>query len=71
MKTGVRSVRDSIARTVSNRSADTTANQEMFTTPNMVAAGDDVVDLHEFRDEDDQSPTDCPSQTCFDVTIGP
>ncbi len=43
----------------------------MFTTPNVVAAGDDVIDLHEFRYEDDQSPTDYPSQTCFDVTIGP
>ncbi len=43
----------------------------MFTTPNVVAAGDDVIDLQEFRDEDNQSPTDYPSQTCFDVTIGP
>ncbi len=43
----------------------------MFTTPNVVTAGDDVIDLHEFRYEDDQSPTDYPSQTCFDVTIGP
>ena len=47
------------------------ANQEIFTTPNIVAAGDYVIDLHEFRYEDDQSPANYPSQTCFDVTIGP
>jgi len=47
------------------------ANQEVFTTPNIVAAGDYVIDLHEFRYEDDQSPANYPPQTCFDVTIGP
>jgi hypothetical protein len=47
------------------------ANQEIFTTPNIVAAGDYVIDLHEFRYQDDQSPANYPSQTCFDVTIGP
>lgn len=47
------------------------ANQEIFTTPNIVAAGDYVIDLHEFRYEDDQSPANYPSRTCFDVTIGP
>ena len=47
------------------------ANQEIFTTPNVVAAGDYVITLHEFRYEDDMSPANYPSQTCFDVTIGP
>jgi K319L-like, PKD domain len=47
------------------------ANREIFTTPNIVAAGDYVIDLHEFRYEDDQSPANYPSRTCFDVTIGP
>jgi hypothetical protein len=47
------------------------ANQEIFTTPNVVAAGDYVITLHEFRYEDDLSPANYPSRTCFDVTIGP
>ncbi|MFQ5548362.1 MAG: Ig-like domain-containing protein [Woeseia sp.] len=47
------------------------ANQEIFTTPNVVAAGDYVIDLHEFRYEDDMSPANYPSRTCFDVTISP
>ena len=47
------------------------ANQEIFTTPNVVAAGNYVITLHEFRYEDDMSPVNYPSQTCFDVTIGP
>lgn len=47
------------------------ANQEVFTTPNAVAPGDYVIDLHEFRYEDDLSPANYPSRTCFDVTIGP
>ena len=47
------------------------ANQEVFTTPNVVAAGDYVITLYEFRYEDDMSPANYPSQTCFDVTIGP
>jgi hypothetical protein len=47
------------------------ANQEIFTTPNVVVAGDYVIDLSEFRYEDDLSPVNYPSQTCFDVTIGP
>jgi hypothetical protein len=47
------------------------ANQEIFTTPNVVVAGDYVIDLSEFRYEDDLSPVNYPPQTCFDVTIGP
>jgi hypothetical protein len=43
-----------------------TPNSEIAT--GQLAAGDYVVDLNEFRHEDDQSPGDYPEQVCFDVS---
>ena len=45
------------------------ANQEIFTTPNVLPAGDYVMALVEFRYQDEDSPADYPAQTCFDVTV--
>jgi hypothetical protein len=45
------------------------ANQEIFTTPNVLPAGDYVMALVEFRYQDEDSPVDYPAQTCFDVTV--
>lgn len=47
------------------------ANEEIFTTANILAAGEYVMDLVEFRYQDDQTPANYPPQTCFDVTVGP
>jgi hypothetical protein len=45
------------------------ANQEIFTTPNVLPAGDYVMALVEFRYQDEDSPVGYPAQTCFDVTV--
>jgi hypothetical protein len=45
------------------------ANEEVFTLD--LAAGEYVLDLVEFRYQDDQSPADYPARTCFDVAVGP
>jgi hypothetical protein len=47
------------------------ANQEIFTTPSAMAAGDYVMALVEFRYQDEESPADFPERTCFDVTVTP
>lgn len=47
------------------------ANQETFTTPNVLAAGDYVMDLVEFRHTDEDSDADFPEQSCFDMTVTP
>lgn len=47
------------------------ANQEVFTTPNELPAGEYVMALVEFRYQDEQTPPDYPPRTCFDVTVGP
>lgn len=50
------------------------ANEEIFTTENVLVAGDYVMALVEFRYQDQEAPltpSDYPSQTCFDVTISP
>jgi hypothetical protein len=43
-------------------------NQEVATTF-MLATGNYVLDINEFRYADPDSPQDYPDQTCFDVTI--
>lgn len=45
------------------------ANSEYFVTPNVLAAGDYVMDLVEFRHTDEDSDAGFPSRSCFDVTI--
>ena len=47
------------------------ANQEIFTTPSAMAAGDYVMSLVEFRYQDEESPADFPERTCFDLTVTP
>jgi len=47
------------------------ANEEVFTTPNALAAGDYVMALTEFRYHDEESPADYPARTCFDVSVSP
>ncbi|MEX2122713.1 MAG: hypothetical protein WD795_02390 [Woeseia sp.] len=47
------------------------ANEEIFTTANVLAAGDYAMALVEFRYQDEESPANYPAQTCFDVSIGP
>jgi hypothetical protein len=47
------------------------ANEEIFTTANVLAAGDYVMALVEFRYQDEESPADYPARTCFDVSISP
>jgi hypothetical protein len=46
------------------------ANSEVTSTP-VLAAGDYVLSLVEFRYSDEDSPQGFPEQICFDVTIGP
>lgn len=48
-----------------------TANEEVFTTSNVLEPGDYVMALVEFRYRDDASPDDYPSRTCFDVSVAP
>lgn len=45
------------------------ANEEVFTTPDPLPAGDYVMDLNEFRYEDPDTATDFPARSCFDVTV--
>ncbi len=45
-----------------------TPNSEVTTSGGQLAAGDYVVDLNEFRHEDDDSPGNFPEQVCFDVS---
>jgi hypothetical protein len=45
------------------------ANEEAFTLN--LAAGDYVLDLVEFRYQDEESPADYPARACFDVTVMP
>jgi hypothetical protein len=45
------------------------ANEEVFTTPGALPAGDYVMALVEFRYQDEESPEDFPERTCFDVTV--
>jgi hypothetical protein len=45
------------------------ANQEIFTTPDALPAGDYVMTLVEFRYQDEESPEDFPERVCFDVTV--
>lgn len=47
------------------------ANEESFTTVDVLPAGDYVLDLVEFRYRDPESPADYPERTCFDVTVAP
>ncbi|MEX2257418.1 MAG: hypothetical protein WD672_01800, partial [Woeseia sp.] len=47
------------------------ANREYFVTPNVLAAGDYVMDLVEFRHTDPDSDASFPSRSCFDVMINP
>jgi hypothetical protein len=41
-------------------------NSEVTTTPGALAAGDYVIDINEFRHEDEDSPVGFPDQVCFD-----
>jgi hypothetical protein len=43
-------------------------NSEVTTTPGALAAGDYVIDINEFRHEDEDSPPGFPEQVCFDFT---
>jgi hypothetical protein len=43
-------------------------NSEVTTSSGLLSAGDYVIDLHEFRHEDDNSPPGYPQQVCFDVS---
>lgn len=45
------------------------ANQEIFTTSNVLVPGEYAMALTEFRYHDDQTPPDYPPRTCFDVRI--
>ncbi|MGI9262066.1 MAG: hypothetical protein ACR2QR_08520, partial [Woeseiaceae bacterium] len=45
-----------------------TPNSEVTTSGGQLAAGDYVIDLNEFRHEDDDSPGNFPEQVCFDVS---
>jgi hypothetical protein len=47
------------------------ANQEIFTTPDALPAGDYVMTLVEFRYQDEESPADFPARTCFDLSVTP
>ena len=48
------------------------ANEEVFTTQNVLSAGETyVASLVEFRYQDSQSPANYPSRTCFDVSMTP
>lgn len=43
-------------------------NSEVVTTNGNLPAGDYVIDINEFRHEDDDSPVNFPEQICFDFT---
>ena len=43
-------------------------NTEVTTTSSALPAGDYVIDINEFRHEDEDSPVDYPEQVCFDFT---
>ena len=45
-------------------------NSESTTTNGLLPAGDYVIDIHEFRHEDPESPANYPEQVCFDFTAG-
>ena len=47
------------------------ANQEIFTTASALPAGDYVMAVVEFRYQDEDSPSDYPERTCFDITVTP
>ncbi|MDJ0919069.1 MAG: hypothetical protein QNJ05_15020 [Woeseiaceae bacterium] len=48
------------------------ANAEVFTTQNVLSAGETyVASLVEFRYQDSQSPANYPTRTCFDVSMTP
>lgn len=49
------------------------ANQEIFTTPTGLQPGEYVIDLWEWRFEDEapNDPINFPARVCFDVTIDP
>jgi hypothetical protein len=46
-------------------------NSEITTTNGLLPAGDYVIDIAEFRHEDDESPANFPEQVCFDFTASP
>ena len=46
-------------------------NSEVTTTNSLLAAGDYVIDIADFRHEDDESPGNYPEQVCFDFTASP
>ena len=46
-----------------------TANEEVFTTPDNLPAGEYVMDLVEFRYQDPNTAAAFPERSCFDVTI--
>ena len=43
-------------------------NSEVSTTNGLLAAGDYVIDINDFRHEDSESPVAYPDQVCFDFT---
>ncbi len=43
-------------------------NSEVTTSSGLLSAGDYVIDINEFRHEDDDSPVGFPEQVCFDVS---
>ena len=58
-----------VGNTLQGRSGD--ANQEVFTTPNSLTPGVYVIDLWEWRYQDDARPVTYPERVCFDVSITP
>ena len=47
------------------------ANEEIFTTPNELVAGEYVMALVEFRYQDEATSDGFPARSCFDVTVTP
>src|SRR5690606_19620878 len=47
------------------------ANQEIFTTASALPVGEYVMAVVEFRYQDEDSPSDYPERTCFDITVTP
>lgn len=47
------------------------ANEEVFTTPNELVAGEYVMALVEFRYQDEATSDGFPARSCFDVTVTP
>jgi hypothetical protein len=47
---------------------DCDPNTEMSTTNGLLAAGDYVIDINDFRHADEDSPAGYPEQVCFDFT---